>query len=48
MEGIDVDKEQKEKKIVFLQIKIGLPDFKNIEKMNRLRLKSFHAEEKVI
>ena len=48
IENMDIQKEQKDKRIEFLEIKIGLPDFKVIEEMNKLGLKKHHFKKKVI
>ena len=48
IEDMDIEIEQKDTKIEFLEIKIGLPDCKIIEKMNKLRINIYHPKEKVI
>ena len=43
---MDVEKEQKDNKIQFLEDKIGIPDSKVIEEMNRLDLNKLSCKEK--
>ena len=43
---MDMEIEQKDNKIRFLEDKIGIPDFKIIEEMNRLDLNKISSKEK--
>ena len=43
---MDIEIEQKDNKIQFLEDKIGIPDSKVIEEMNRLDLNNMSFEEK--
>ena len=47
LEDIDVETEQKDNKIELLEKKIGLPDCKVIEEMNRLVIKKISSKRKV-
>ena len=42
------EKEQKDSKIELLENKMGLPDSKDFEEMNKLGLKKRHPEGKVV
>ena len=46
IEDKDVEIEQKDSKIEFLENEIGLPDSKVIEEMNRLGLNKISSEKK--
>ena len=48
MEDMDIEIEQEDNKIEFLRNKLGLPDCKVLEEMNRLGLNKNHLKEKVI
>ena len=48
MEDIDIETEQKDNKIEFLENKKGLPDSKFIEEMKNLGLKKTSYKKKVI
>ena len=48
IEDMGIEKEQKDKKVEILEKKIGEPDCKVIEEMNRVGLKKISSEEKVI
>ena len=43
---MDIELEQKDNKIHFLEDKIGKPDFKVVEEMNRLDLNKVSSKEK--
>ena len=46
IEDMGIEKEQKDKKVEFLEKKIGEPDCKVIEEMNRVGLKKISSERK--
>ena len=43
---MDIELEQKDNEIHFLKDKIGIPDSKDIEEMNRLELNKISCKEK--
>ena len=48
IEDMDIEIEQKDNKIEFLENKKGLPDSKVIEEMNRLGINKISSEKQVI
>ena len=42
---MDMEIEQKDIRIHFLKDKIGIPEFKIMEEMNRLELKKYHVKK---
>ena len=46
IEDMDIETIQKDNKIELLEIKLGLPDSKDIEEMNRLGLNKTSSERK--
>ena len=42
-----VESEQKDNKIQFIEDKMGIPDFKGVDKMNRLGLGKISSRKKV-
>ena len=46
MSDMDMEIEQKDSKIQFLEDKIGIPDSKVIEEMNRLKINKTSCKEK--
>ena len=48
IEDMDIEIEQKDNKMEFLENKMDLPDCKVIEEMNRPGLNKYHLKEKVI
>ena len=47
-EDMDIGIEQKDNKLEFLENRIGLPDCKVFDEMNKLGFEIYHLKEKVI
>ena len=48
IEDMDIEREQKSKKVEFSESKIGLPDSTVVDEMNRLGVKKYRRKENVI